>query len=118
MLALLSLLPALLLTVSASPVAKRYAVGQKLTHAKIVSGRDGQCLAAAPKTGVGSAVYSTSCTDSVAAIYWDLQDGSGTIFLSGTENLNPPLALDAGSNPGNNGALKVWQSYPGLYQQT
>ena len=106
MLAVLALLP-LLGLVSASPIQKRY------TRATIVSGRNGLCLVAAPKTGVGSAVYTEDCSTTVAAKYWDINPGSGSVVLSGTN-----LALDAGSNPGNSGLLKVWTSYPGLYQQT
>lgn len=104
---LLAVLPML---ASASPIEKRY------TGVHIVSGRDGKCLAAAPKTGVGSVVVSVDCADTNYPKNWDINPGSGSVILSGTSN--PVLALDAGSNPGNNGALKVWQSYPGLYQQT
>ena len=105
MLALLAMLP-LLLSASATPIHKRF------TGAQIVSGRDGKCLAAAPKTGSGSPVSTVDCNSNYALL-WDINPGSGSVVLTGTQ-----LALDAGSNPGNNGALKVWQSYPGLYQQT
>lgn len=107
MLALVAILPLLIAGASASPIQKRY------TRAMIVSDRDGLCLVAAPKTGVGSAVTSENCANTQGAKYWDINPGSGSVVLSGTN-----LALDAGENPGNNGALKVWTSYPGLYQQT
>ncbi|KAK8869443.1 hypothetical protein IAR55_000007 [Kwoniella newhampshirensis] len=58
----------------------------------------------------GIPVVSVPCHQ---ATRWDIQQGSGSILASGTN-----FALDAGSNPGNNGALKIWTSYPGLYQQT
>lgn len=107
MLALVAVLPPLLCA-TASPIAKRY------TGVKIVSGRDGKCLAAAPKTSVGSAVTSVDCNSNPSyPMLWDINPGSGSVVLSGTD-----LALDAGSSPGNNGGLKVWTSYPGLYQQT
>lgn len=103
----LAALPLLALTAAASPITKRY------TGVQIVSGRNGNCLVAAPKTGVGSAVYTEPCGSSVAAQLWDINPGSGSVLLTQSN-----LALDAGSNPGNFGALKVWTSYPGLYQQT
>jgi hypothetical protein len=107
--ALLALLPLLAYTnASPTPLQKRY------TQAKIRSGRDGLCLTAAPKTGIGSEVFSTSCAN---ALTWTINPGSGSVLL-GDGSGSPPLALDAGEQPGNNGALKVWQSYPGLYQQT
>ncbi|WWC62264.1 uncharacterized protein I303_104860 [Kwoniella dejecticola CBS 10117] len=97
----------LLALVDASPVNKRF------TSAKIVSGRDGKCLGVQSPPGVGSAVVSVSCAGTNYFTNWDINPGSGSVILSGTG-----LALDAGTNPGNNGALKVWTSYPGLYQQT
>ncbi|WVW84306.1 hypothetical protein I302_106340 [Kwoniella bestiolae CBS 10118] len=102
---LLVILP-LLALISASPV-RRY------TSAQIVSGRDGQCLGVLSPPGVGSPVVSVSCAGTNYFTRWDINPGSGSVILSGTG-----LALDAGSNPGNNGALKVWTSYPTLYQQT
>lgn len=105
MLALLALLP-LLLTAEAAPT-------KRFNRVQIVSGRDGKCLGAATKPYVGAPVASVDCVNTGYATYWDINPGSGSVILSGTD-----LALDAGSTPGNNGALKVWTSYPGLYQQT
>ncbi|WWC88964.1 uncharacterized protein L201_003879 [Kwoniella dendrophila CBS 6074] len=102
----LIILPLLALT-EASPLHRRF------TSATIVSGRDGRCLGVANTPGVGSAVQSVACNAAGYNVRWDINPGSGSVILSGTG-----LALDAGSNPGNNGALKVWTSYPGLYQQT
>ncbi|OCF74451.1 hypothetical protein I204_04826 [Kwoniella mangroviensis CBS 8886] len=96
----------LLAVVSASPV-------RRFTSAQIVAGRDGRCLGVQSPAGVGSAVSSVACTASGYLTRWDINPGSGSVILSGTG-----LALDAGSTPGNNGALKVWTSYPTLYQQT
>lgn len=86
----------------ASPVEKRWA------RVRIRSGRDGKCLTAAPKTGVGYPVYTGDCG---SALLWSISPGAGSIHLG-------PLALDAGEKPHNNGQLKVWTSYPGLMQQT
>ncbi|WRT68135.1 uncharacterized protein IL334_005110 [Kwoniella shivajii] len=107
MLASLALVLLPLLGLTAAAPTKRY------NGVQIVSGRDGKCLGAAPKTGSGSAVTSVACTGTSYATLWDINPGSGSVVLHGTN-----LALDAGSTPGNNGALKVWTSYPGLYQQT
>jgi len=104
--AAIALLPFLALS-TANPINKRY------SGVQIQSGRDGLCLAAAPKTGVGSPVSTIDCGSTVYPTLWDINPGSGSVLLHGTD-----LALDAGSNPGNNGLLKVWTSYPGLYQQT
>lgn len=103
MLALLALIPSLLST-NALPLTKRY------TGAKIQSGRDGQCLTVDDKVEDGDRVISADCS---GAKTWDINPGSGSIILSGTS-----FAIDAGENPGNNGGLKIWTSYPGLYQQT
>lgn len=102
MLVLYALPPLLGLTVAA-PFEKRW------SRVRIRSGRDGKCLTAAPKTGVGSPVYTVDCG---SALLWSISPGSGSITLGGS------LALDAGENPHNNGQLKVWTSYPGLFQQT
>jgi hypothetical protein len=106
MLALLSLLT-LLPTLFALPTK-----GKRATAQKIRAGRDNLCLSirggSTPQDG--TAVVSVSCDQ---ASVWDISPGSGSVVLSGTS-----LALDAGSSPGNNGGLKVWTSYPGLYQQT
>lgn len=88
-------------------------LSKRYSGVQIYAGRDGLCLGAAPKTGVGSEVRSVSCSDSNWATKWDIDYGSGSVILTGTG-----LALDAGSYPGNFGLLKVWTSYPGLYQQT
>lgn len=106
MLALVKLLPFVVLA-SATPLAKRYAGVQ------IVSDVDGKCLAATPKTGSGSAVTTVNCGQTNFPEIWDISPGSGSVTLHGTN-----LALDAGLSPTDHGLLKVWTSYPGLYQQT
>jgi len=87
---------------------------ERATSQVIAAGRDGLCLSLAGGKGTtpsnGVAVISLPCDQ---ASLWDINRGSGSVLISGTG-----FALDAGTNPGNNGALKVWQSYPGLYQQT
>lgn len=110
MLALLALLPLLAFPAFASPtpLSKRY------TNVRIRSNRSGLCLSAAPKTGVGSQVTVTSCDDFWAHT-WTINPGSGSVLLGDGSS---GLALDAGTNPADGGKLKVWTSYPGLYQQT
>ncbi len=108
MLALLTLLPLLFALTEAAPtLTKRY------TGVRIVSNRTGQCLAAAPKTVVGSVVDVVECNSPWAG-RWNFDRGSGSITLA----FGSPLALDAGVNPVDGSKLKVWTSYPGLYQQT
>jgi hypothetical protein len=105
-LSLLGLLPALAL---AGPIQKRY------SGVLIQANRDGMCLSVSGNQHAaytdGSGVFSVDCSQ---ATTWDLNPGSGSILAHNV----PQFALDAGSNPGNNGALKIWTSYPGLYQQT
>ncbi len=103
----LSLLSLLGLT-QGGPISKR------ATKQYIYAGRDGLCLSLGGGSGTipynGAPVISLPCA---GASVWDISPGSGSVILSGTN-----FALDAGSNPGDHGSLKVWQSYPGLYQQT
>jgi hypothetical protein len=104
--ALLALLPTLL----AHPFKR--ATGQTIS-----AGRDNLCLsveggsAAISSLSAGVKVVSLPCEQ---ASTWDISSGSGSVVVSG----NSGFALDAGSDPGNNGGLKVWNSYPGLFQQT
>jgi len=104
---LVALVPLLGATLtSAKPVEKRY------TGVYIVSGRNGQCLHSVPRSGSGYPITTQDC-NFASTIRWDINPGSGSVLVSGTN-----YAMDAGSNPGNNGGVKIWQSYPGLYQQT
>jgi hypothetical protein len=95
MLALVTLLP-FFIAASATPLAKRY------SGVQIVSSIDGKCLAAAPKTGSGSAVTTVKCGEGNFPHSWDIQPGSGSITLHGSK-----LALDAGLSPADHGSLKV-----------
>jgi hypothetical protein len=88
----------------ATPI-KRY------SGVRIQAARDGLCLSVAGNFADGTAVVSQTCE---GATLWDINPGSGSVLV----HASPGFALDAGSNPGNNGALKIWTSYPGLYQQT
>jgi len=101
--ALAALIPAL---AHAGPINKRY-VGQK-----IKSFRTGTCLSlpynVAPTNGVELVV-----TDCDSATPWDINPGSGSITISGDS-----FALDAGIDPHNNVQAKIWESYPGITQQT
>jgi len=112
MLALTALLPLLALFPSSSlgkPISKR------LSSVLIYSGRDNLCLTPAAANSQdfanGTPVISVPC---VEAMTWNLGVGEATsVVAAGTE-----YVLDAGSNPANGGALKLWQSYSGLAQQT
>ncbi|RSH84048.1 hypothetical protein EHS25_005293 [Saitozyma podzolica] len=112
--ALVAILPALTL---AKPVdlaqrnpSKRY------TGVLIKANRDGLCISVNGGTqkavyADGTAVVSIPCSQ---ATTWDINPGSGSVLVSGHNG----FALDAGTNPTNNGPLKIWTSYPGLMQQT
>ena len=80
----------------------------------ILSGRDNTCLSVGggdnQEAFSGLKVISTECK---YASTWIMQP-SGSILLANA----PTFALDAGENPANFGELKIWQSYPGLMQQT
>ncbi|KGB75524.1 hypothetical protein I307_00799 [Cryptococcus deuterogattii 99/473] len=98
------LLP-LLALVSATPFTKRY------SGAKIQSYRDGKCLS--PNSNDysnGVQVVTVNCDQ---AKTWDINPGSGSVILHGTN-----FALDAGTGADNNEIVKIWTSYPGLFQQT
>ena len=118
MLAFLGVLP-LLLATSATPIQKRDD-SFYVTNSVIESGRDGsQCLIAT-KAEVGAPVTTGPCQGTPTdLLYWNLnEEGSGSLILTSTANSGSPLALDAGSSPENFGSVKLWTSYPGLYQQT
>jgi hypothetical protein len=75
----------------------------RATGQLIYAGRDNLCLSIqggqAASPGRGTPVVSIPCDQ---ASIWDINRGSGSIVVSGTR-----FALDAGSSPENNGALKV-----------
>ncbi|WWC85822.1 uncharacterized protein L201_000689 [Kwoniella dendrophila CBS 6074] len=107
MLFLISLLPLLALSTFASPIKldKRY------TAVKIQSSRNSLCLSPeGDAIGNGVRVGTVSCDK---AKTWQINEGSGSIILTGSN-----FALDAGTGNDNNEIVKLWQSYPGLYQQT
>jgi hypothetical protein len=73
-------------------------------HLSIISGRSGKCIVPNPdRYGPrdGTAVVSMDC--SLTPLTWELERGSGSIIMSDY----PSMALDAGSDPENNGKLKV-----------
>lgn len=106
---LLTILPLVVVTL-ASPTINLRANTRRYTGAYIVSARTGQCLSSIPRNGVGAPVFLNDCSNTVR---WDINPGLGSVIVSGTD-----LALDAGVSPGDGQALKIWTSYPGLYQQT
>jgi len=91
---------------SPTPAQKRY------SGVTIRSYRTGTCLTLQGGVQIvdGSLLRVGDCS---TATKWDINPGSGSVIVSGTN-----FALDAGTNPHNNVPAKVWQSYPGLTQQT
>ncbi|WVQ94379.1 hypothetical protein IAU59_001458 [Kwoniella sp. CBS 9459] len=106
---LLALLPLLLLPFTeANPVnVKRY------SGVKIQSYRSRKCLSPAgngPNYNDGTQVITVDCAN---AKTWDINPGSGSIILHGNGK-----AIDAGTGRDNNEIVKLWTSYPTLFQQT
>ncbi|WRT63113.1 uncharacterized protein IL334_000016 [Kwoniella shivajii] len=104
----LALLPLLALPwVSASPVqhTKRY------SGVKIQSYRNRKCLSPIGTAGDGMQVTTVACAQ---AKTWDINPGSGSVLL----HENNKFALDAGTGRDNNEIVKLWTSYPTLFQQT
>ncbi|WWC59784.1 uncharacterized protein I303_102346 [Kwoniella dejecticola CBS 10117] len=94
-----------LVAASPTPIQERY------TGVRIQSYRYGYCLVPyGPHNYNGVQVRTTQCQ---YAPRWDINPGSGSIILSGTE-----FALDAGTGAENGEIVKIWQSYPGVFQQT
>ncbi|ORY26944.1 hypothetical protein BCR39DRAFT_469820 [Naematelia encephala] len=124
MLYLLSVLPLLATLASAKPIMNRDRPIVKRDSTQLIyATRDNLCLSleggntkyfadgTGPSPTDGTPVVSIDCD---SATVWNINAGSGSITVAGHEG----FALDAGSSPGNFGSLKVWTSYPGLYQQT
>ena len=110
MLSQLTALSVLATLALAAPLTKR-----ATTTAKI-QGNNGQCLGYSGSTSVydGTPLGGVDC-NSESAIQW--------VFTPQSPSSITPLghsdfALDAGTNPEDFGKLKLWTSYPGLYQQT
>ena len=91
------------------------AISKRQTSSKITAA-NGQCLGFTDSTEIanGTPIGGVDC-NSNKAISWvfDVNQPS-SIRPSG----NTDFALDAGTNPSNFGKVHLWQSYPGLYQQT
>lgn len=93
---------------SASPVHLNLnTISKRANNQLIYSNRDQKCLspaggAAAVAAGQVNAGTPVVAVDCASAAGWDINPGSGSVLLTGTA-----LALDAGINPANNGALKV-----------
>lgn len=94
-----------------SPLPEARSLNKRYTRVQIQSYRNGECLVPeGAKWGNGFQVITKPCYQ---ATWWDISPGSGSILLSGTS-----MALDAGTGTENNEIVKIWQSYPGLFQQT
>ena len=82
-----------------------------------ITAKNGQCLGYTGSTAIanGTPIGLVDC-NSANAVTWVFNSQTSTsISPSG----NAGFALDAGSKPGNNfNKLHLWQSYPGLTQQT
>ncbi|OCF43414.1 hypothetical protein I317_02714 [Kwoniella heveanensis CBS 569] len=89
---------------SAQPIAKRH------QGVKIQSTANGRCLSPKAPNTESSLVVAIDCDGAQA---WDINPGSGSVILSGTD-----LALDAGSGNEDNEDLTVQKSTPGAFQQT
>ncbi|WWC67408.1 uncharacterized protein I206_101316 [Kwoniella pini CBS 10737] len=88
-------------------------LGKRFTSVKIQSHRSLKCLSPIGNPADwadGTTVTSVDCS---TAVNWDVNPGSGSIVISGTK-----WALDAGTGDQNNAIIKLWDSYPGLFQQT
>ncbi|WVQ80074.1 hypothetical protein IAT38_002175 [Cryptococcus sp. DSM 104549] len=99
-----SIILALTSLVSASPVEKCH------TGVRILSGSNGQCLHPVASPANGIIVGTAECAN---ASLWDIQEGSGSVILHGTN-----FALDATTGKANGQLVKLWTSYPKLFQQT
>ncbi|WWC90287.1 uncharacterized protein L201_005220 [Kwoniella dendrophila CBS 6074] len=94
--------------VEASPINKRY------SGVKIQSYRSRKCLSPIGPSitfGDGTLVATVDCNQ---AKTWDINPGSGSVLLHD----NNRFALDAGDGRTNNEIVKLWTSYPTLFQQT
>ncbi|WWC86610.1 uncharacterized protein L201_001487 [Kwoniella dendrophila CBS 6074] len=106
MLSIILILATFILSVTSSPLEKRY------TGVRIQSYRDGKCLSPASTNFANDVqVISVNCSQ---ALRWNINPGSGSIILQ--QNTN--FVLDAGTGTDNNEIVKLWQSYPTLFQQT
>ncbi|TRM67919.1 ricin B lectin domain-containing protein [Schizophyllum amplum] len=76
------------------------------------NGNSGKCLNVAGDAANGTPVQIDDC-DGSAAQQFVLSRGTTSVKLAGTD-----FCLDAGENIGNGAAMKLWQCYDGLAQQT
>ncbi|WWD06443.1 hypothetical protein V865_004533 [Kwoniella europaea PYCC6329] len=90
--------------VSATPI-------KRFSGVKIQSYRNRRCLSPVGPTADGTQVTTVDCS---RAKTWDINPGSGSVVL----HEDPGFALDAGTGRDNNEIVKIWTSYPTLFQQT
>ncbi|WRT64498.1 uncharacterized protein IL334_001430 [Kwoniella shivajii] len=103
---LLALLPLIVSSPTPIQLSKRY------SGVKIQSFRNGLCLSPVGRSvGNNVQVATIGCYQ---ARTWNINPGSGAISVSGNEG----FVVDAGTGNQNGEVLKLWQSYPGLFQQT
>ncbi|WRT66824.1 uncharacterized protein IL334_003787 [Kwoniella shivajii] len=82
------------------------------TGKKIHSNRNNQCLS--PENANLADGIRIIAMDCAQAVEWEFNAASsGSIIVSGTS-----WAMDAGDGYTNNEEIKIWTSYPGIYQQT
>ncbi|WWC67409.1 uncharacterized protein I206_101317 [Kwoniella pini CBS 10737] len=105
---LIALLPFLAVAL-ASPVDRN--LGKRYNGVRIKSNRNGQCLSVPGDVfGDGVRVQTVDCAN---AQKWNINPGSGSVI-----HVPSGLALDAGTGKDNNEIVKLWTSYPTLFQQT
>ena len=95
-----------------SPALAAPHLQKRFDNAYILSYRTNLCLTLPPgiPPSNGAELITGACS---SASTWEISPGSGSVILKGTN-----YALDAGTDPHNNVPAKIWQSYPGLTQQT
>ncbi|WRT63111.1 uncharacterized protein IL334_000014 [Kwoniella shivajii] len=104
---LVALLPFLALA-TASPVDK--SLNRRYNGVRIKSNRNGQCLSVPGDARADGVRVQT--VDCAYAQKWIINPGSGSVIHE------TGFALDAGTGRDNNEIVKLWTSYPTLFQQT
>ncbi|WWC86611.1 uncharacterized protein L201_001488 [Kwoniella dendrophila CBS 6074] len=95
-----------------TPDINTHHLDKRYNGVKIQAFRNGLCLSPIGRAlSNGVVVGAVECNQ---ARTWNINPGSGSVIL--TEN--PNFALDAGTGSQNGEGVKIWQTYPGLFQQT
>ncbi|WWC68223.1 uncharacterized protein I206_102146 [Kwoniella pini CBS 10737] len=98
--------------IASSPTLETHRYDKRYSGVKIQAYRNGLCLSPIGRTlSNGVPVGAVDCA---IARTWNINPGSGSVTLSGY----PQWALDAGTGSQNGEGVKIWQSFPGVFQQT